>query len=161
MTTASMTAEDIGGRVLKLIGSVRSADDLAPAHVEQMTGIKVEFNPDDRNEYGFGGKLTDVWSYNLVSLTEADGSKPNRLMFSFDDQTHANADMAPVCQVDFDAYAKALAAEGFKSAPAHGEHERVLYWDFSRGGVSVQVYVQGESANAASHACVSKVIINA
>lgn len=161
MSTATLTAEEIGGRVLKLIGAIRSADDIAPDRVERATGIKVAVNPDDHNEYGFGGKLDGAWSYNLVSLTENDGSRPSRLMFSFDDDSRGHADMAPVCTMDFDAYAKALAADGFARTPARGEHDRLLYWDFARGGVSVQVYVEGASETAGARSCVSKLIIHA
>lgn len=164
MTTAtsSITAEDIGQRVLKLIDSIRSADDIAPTQIEKVTGIKVDFNPADQNQYGFGGKLSDTWSYNLVSLTEADGSKPTRLMFSFDEQNHDDdADMSAICGLDFDAYAKALKQAGFKSEPAPGERNSTRYWDFSRGEVSVHVYVRGESDAKAGHTCVTSLIINA
>ena len=153
-------AEDIGKRVLKLVENVRNADDIAPARIEQLTGMKVEFNPDDANEYGFGGQLTDAWAYNLVSLPDG-GAKPTRLMFSFDDESRANADMAPICALDFDDYAEALAAAGYRATPAPGKHGNVVLWDFVRDDVSVQVYVRGENDAKADHACVSKLIINA
>jgi hypothetical protein len=153
-------AEDISRRVLRLVENVRGPDDIAPARIEQLTGIPVEFNPDDANEYGFSGQLTDAWAYNLVSLPEGD-RKPSRIMFSFDDESRANADMGPICAMDFDAYAAALAAAGYRSQPARGKHERILYWDFSRDDVSVQIYVRGENDARAEHSCVSKLIINA
>ena len=156
-----INAEDIGKRVLRLIESIRNREDIAPANIEQITGMKVEFNPDNRNEYGFGGNLTAAWAYNLVSLTEATGASPSRLMFSFDDQTRSHADMAPICDLDFDDYAKALTAAGYRSNVVRGEHERVSHWDFSRDAVSVQVFVRGENDAKADHACVSKLIINA
>lgn len=154
-------AADIGRRVLALVENIRSRDDIAPERIEQLTGIKVEFNPDDRNEYGFSGQLTDDWAYNLVSLPEGNGEKPSRIMFSFDDESRSNADMAPICALDFEDYATKLKAAGYASNPAHGKHERILYWDFARDDVSVQVYVRGENDANAAHACVSKLIINA
>lgn len=154
------SAEDIGRRVLRLVENVRSADDLAPARIEQLTGLKVEFNPDDAREYGTGGQLTDAWAYNLVSLPQIGESKPSQLMFSFDDVSNANADMAPVA-VDFDGYAAALAAAGYRPTPAHGRLGNILHWDFARDDVTVQVYVRGENDDKAEHACVSRLIINA
>lgn len=154
-------AEDIGQRVLKLVENIHGRDDIAPARIEQLTGIKVEFNPDDANEYGFSGQLTEQWAYNLVSLPEGDDEKPSRVMFSFDDESRSNADMAPICALDFDAYAAALQRAGFVSNAARGKHDRLLYWDFSRDEVSVQIYVRGENDAKATHACVSKLIINA
>lgn len=155
------TAEDIGHRVLTLVDHVRSAEDISPARIEQLTGVKVEFNPDNSNEYGFSGQLTDAWAYNLVSLPESDGSKPSRLMFSFDDESRSNADMAPICALDFDDYAATLRAAGFEATPAYGKHNRIQYWDFARDDVSVQIHVRGENDARAEHACVSKLIINA
>jgi hypothetical protein len=156
-----INAEDIGQRVLKLVENVRGPDDIAPGRIEQLTGIKVEFNPDDANEYGFSGQLTDAWAYNLVSLPEGTGKTPSRIMFSFDDESRSNADMAPICALDFDDYAAALKTAGFASNPTRGKHERIEYWDFARDDVSVQVYVRGENDAKAEHVCVSKLIINA
>jgi hypothetical protein len=155
------TAQDISQRVLKLVENIRGPDDIAPTRIEQLTGIKVEFNPDDANEYGFNGQLTDAWAYNLVSLPESTDKKPSRIMFSFDDESRSNADMAPISALDFDDYAATLEAAGFRSKPAHGKHDRILYWDFARGDVSVQIYVRGENDVKAEHICVSKLIINA
>ena len=61
MTTATPTvsAEDIGQRVLKLIASLRNAGDLTPERIEQATGLRVEISTDDRNVYGFSGDIDD------------------------------------------------------------------------------------------------------
>jgi len=155
------SAEDIGRRVLRLVENVRSPDDLAPARIEQLTGLKIEFNPDDAREYGTGGQLTDAWAYNLVSLPQIGEAKPSRLMFSFDDETGEHADMGPISALDFDDYAAALAAAGFRPTPVHGRLGNILHWDFARDDVTVQVYVRGENDEKAEHACVSRLIINA
>ena len=160
-TQTSPSAKDIGQRVLTLVQNVRGPADIAPQRIEALTGIKVEFNPDDASEYGFSGRLTDAWAYNLVSLPEGTGKKPSRIMFSFDDETRANADMAPIAALDFDDYAATLRAAGYEASPARGKHEQILYWDFARDDVSVQIYVRGENDPKAAHACVSKLIINA
>lgn len=154
-------AKDIGQRVLTLVEHVRGPADIAPDRIEALTGIKVEFNPDDASEYGFSGRLNDAWAYNLVSLPEGNGEAPSRIMFSFDDETRDNADMAPIAALDFDAYAEALQAAGFASNPSLGKHGQVLHWDFARDAVSVQIHVRGENDAKAGHACVSKLIINA
>ncbi len=155
------SADEIGKRVLRLVENVRGRADLSPQRVEQLTGIRVEYNPDDRNEYGFSGQLTDAWAYNLVSLPESDGSAPSRVMLSFDDESRSNADMAPICELDFDAYAEALAAAGYRASPAYGKHGGIDHWTFTRDGVAVQIHVRGENDDRAEHACVSKLIIHA
>lgn len=154
-------AEDIGQRVLALVENVRGPDDIAPERIEALTGIPVRFNPDDASEYGFSGSLTEAWDYNFVSLPDAPGRTPSRAMFSFDDRTGGNADMAPIAALDFDGYAARLRAAGFRATPAYGPRQRVAHWDFARGAVSVQVYVRGVNDADAGHACVAKLIINA
>lgn len=160
--TLASSAEDISRRILTLIDGIHGPEQIAPAHIEQVTGIKVEFNARDSNQYGFSGELSDDWAYSLVSLTEIDGSRPHRLMFSFEDESaDGNGDMANVCGLDYAGYARALADAGFVAAPVRGHHGEVEYWEYERGRVSLQVHVRGESEQRADHACVSMIVINA
>ena len=153
MTTAasSMSAEEIGNRVLKLIDTIRTNDDISPANIEKMIGIKVEFNAEDPNDYGFGGKLTDEWSYNFGSLTDPTGAKPSRLELSFDAQTGDNADMTPICKFDFNDYSKFLTSAGFTKSPFYAEHGRISSFNFKRGRVAVDINPHGDG----EHTCVS------
>jgi hypothetical protein len=146
MTTAasSLTAEEIGHLVLKLIDTIHTVDDISPAHIQKVMGIKVEFNAQDPNDYGFGGKLTDKWFYNFCSLTDPSGAKPTRLMLSFDDQTHDHADVAPICKLDYDCYTKFLIDAGFKKSPYYAEHGRILFFNFTRNSVSVDISTKGD-----------------
>jgi hypothetical protein len=158
--TAPMTAEEIGKRVLDLINTIKNASDISPENVEHATGLKINVNPENPSEYGAGGKITETWFYNLGGRSDIKGGKPNRLTFSFDDQTNNHADMTPVCSLDFDAYSKRLNEIGYQSSPVRGEHNRLSYWNFSRGDITVQVYVRGESSEKVNHDCVSMMIIN-
>lgn len=165
-TDAPHTAEDIGRRVLKLIESLRSAEDLAPERIEQATGIKVEFNDEDRNIYGFGGKLTDEWSYSLVSTPDKLGEKPSSLRFSFDDATREQADPAPICTLRFEDYSQAMTAAGFEISPMR-TYPGSDAWYFKRGDIGVMAYARGK-ADAhgkpdpqAGPVCLSKLVISA
>jgi hypothetical protein len=161
-TNTTTTAEEIAQRMLKLIDSIHGPQQIDAGHIEQVTGFKVASNPNNPHQYGFSGKLSEDWAYSLVSLTETSGGKPSRLMFSFEDRSEdENADMAPVCALDFQGYSKALTDAGFQPIPARGHHNEIEYWDFNRDQVRVQVYTRGESDAKADHACVSMLIINA
>ncbi len=155
-----VTAEDIGRRVLKLIDSLHSASDLAPERIEQATGLRVDINDEDPNIYGFGGKLTDAWSYSLVSTPDKLGEKPSSLKFSFDDTSREQADPAPICALDFDAYSKALAAAGFAATPMP-TFPGSDAWYFKRGDIGVMAYPQGKADPQAGPVCLSKLIISA
>lgn len=161
-TEAPITAEDIGQRVLKLIDSLQNAQDLAPEHIERITGIPVEVNDEDPGIYGFGGKLTADWSYSLVSSPDRLGEKPTSLRFSFDDTNRDRdpADPAPICEIHFDDYKQALVSAGFtaKAMPTFPGSDS---WYFSRGDIGVTAYALGRTQAGTAPACLSKLIISA
>lgn len=154
------SAQEIGKRVLTLIQNIHGAGDIAPDNIEKQTGMRVRVNPDDPNDYGVTGKLTDVWYYGLRTMSADPGQKPNRLLFQFNDQSNTGADMTPVC-VDFDEYHKVLTEAGFKSTRLRNRTDTQDYWDFARGDVEVTVYVRGKRTPDDPQTCVSMLIINA
>ena len=157
---ATLSAQEIAKRVLALIENVRSAQDISPEIIEKHIGIKVHVNPDDSNDYGVSGKLTEQWYYGVRSMSVEPGQKPNRLLFQFNDQTHADADMSPVC-IAFEDYNQALIAAGFTSKRLRNRLDTRDYWDFSRGDISVTIYLRGKTDPKDAQACVSMLIINA
>lgn len=161
-TEAPITAEDIGHRVLKLIDSLRNAQDLAPEHIERITGIPVEINEDDPGIYGFAGKLATGRSYSLVSSPDRVGEKPASLRFAFDDTSRERdpAGPAPVCEIHFDDYKQALVSAGFtaKAMPTFPGSDS---WYFSRGDIGVTAYALGNTGAGTAPACLSKLIISA
>ncbi len=162
MNTAIANAAEVSQRVLSLIDSVHGPEQVEPSHIERVTGFKVAVSATNPQQYGFSGELTADWGYSLVSLTELDGSRPHRLMFSFEDgSADGNADMAPICDMDFADYDKALTGAGFASEAARGHHGEIEYWQYHRGDVSVLVHTRGESDARADRACVSMIVINA
>lgn len=159
-TVPPITAEDIGRRVLMLIDSLHSAQDLAPERIEQATGMSVELNDDDPNIYGFGGKLTEQWSYSLVSTPDKLGEKPSSVQFSFDDTSRGQADRTPICTPDFDGYSKALTAAGFTATPMQ-TYPGSDAWYFKRGDIGVMAYAQGKADPQVGPVCLSKLVISA
>lgn len=155
-----MSAEEISKRMLDLIGKIKTAEDISAKNLEMATGLKVYFDTANSREYGTGAKITDIWFFNISVISSDKEDKPSRLIFSFDDQTHSDADMTAICQIDFDAYAKRLTESGFQSEPYYGEHNRLIYWNFSRGKVRLQISIRGESKEKAMHNCVSMIVID-
>ncbi|WP_242112168.1 hypothetical protein [Luteimonas aquatica] len=157
---AALGAQDIGKRVLALIQSIHGIGDLTPANIEKQTGMRVEVNPDDPNDYGVSGKLAGDWYYGLRTMSGDPGQKPNRLLFQFNDQSNANADMTPVC-VSFDEYNRTLTEAGFSATRLRNRMNTQDYWEFTRDDVGVTVYVRGKRAPDDAQTCVSMLIINA
>lgn len=157
--TPSLTAEDIGHRVLTLINGLHGSHDMSPAHIEKVFGMPLVVNPDDANDYGYDGKLSDTWTYSFGSVPDSNGGKPTQWTLSFNDTTNGEADMSSICRMDFEAYSKSLTEAGFKVSPYYGEHGRLISWDFARGRAAVKINIRGESDAKATHHCVSLLTI--
>ena len=155
-----MTAEEISHRMLDLIANLKTADDISAKNLEIATGLKVYVDSKNPNEYAAGAKITDTWSVRIMVTAGVKEGEPSNLIFSFDDQTHSSASMTPICQVDFDAYSKRLTELGFQAKPYYGEHNRLIYWYFTRGKVSLQISIRGENRDKVNHDCVSMIVID-
>lgn len=155
-----MAAEEASRRMLDLLGNIKTAEDFSTKNLEAAMGLKVYFDDKNPRKYGVGAKITDTWFFNLSVILNKEDSKRGRLIFSFDDQTHSDADMTPVCQVDFDAYSKRLTELGFQSEPYYGEHNRLVFWNFSRENIHLQISFQGESMAKVKHNCVSMLVVD-
>lgn len=164
----ALKAEEISSRVIALIKTIKTKEDISPENIERAMQIKVQFNKQDRQNYGFGGLVAGAanWAYNLSAYPYP--SKANKetdtLHFTFDNRTDdeesGQNDYAPVCAVDFDSYSKELQNAGFTSAPYYGEHGRMLWWNFSRGAVSVQISANGENDTRPKHQCVRMLTVS-
>lgn len=165
---STLKAEEISNRIIELLKIIKTKEDVSPENIERIMKIKVQFDKKNRQDYGLSGlvKGASKWAYNLsVYPSPGDENKTDAAMnFSFnylnDDEKSGRDDYAPVCAVDFDSYSKELKDAGFASAPYYGEHDRLLWWNFSRGAVSVQITADGENEKRANHQCVSMLIVN-
>ncbi|MFZ6872435.1 hypothetical protein ACO0LF_10245 [Undibacterium sp. Di27W] len=155
-----MTAEEASKRMLDLIGNIKTAEDFSAEKLGKAMGLKVYLDDENPRKYGVGAKITDDWFFNISVILSKEDSKLGRLIFSFDDQTHNYADMTPVCQVDLDAYKKRLAELGFQSEAYYGEHNRLIYWNFSRDNIDLQISFNGESMEKVKHSCVSILVVD-
>lgn len=154
------SAGDIGGRVLSLIDSIRSREDLAQDHIERVTGLKLHAEPDTVYLYGTRGVVANGWRYRLGAMA-GDDDGVGSLLFSFNPPGEEPADMAPVCDPDFDAYRATLEAKGFGARRVPGARDSTRFWEFHRDGVIVRIHTIGESDARPDHACVSTVSIQA
>lgn len=159
-TVAATGAREIGGKLLALIDSVRSRRDLAQAHIERVTGLKLSTEPETVYLYGARGAIADGWSYRL-GATVGDDDDVDSLLFTFNHTAGDDVDMAAVCDPDFDAYRAALQEKGFDAKPVPGDRESTRFWEFSRDGVTVRIRTIGESRTRPDHACVSTISIRA
>ncbi len=142
----TLTASEISQRVLKLIKSVQTVKDISPQNIEKITGLNMQFDPDDRDTYGTSGKVADsTWFYSLSSLSNLNGGKPNRLQFAFRNMEREDDNLSPICASGFETFKKELESVGFSARQKFGEHSRHLGWYFEKQGVSLDVIDSWES----------------
>lgn len=139
LPATTMSAEDIGRRVIKLVQNLRTVDDISAANLERQMGIKVVYNDDDPNRYGFGGPIVGDWRYRLFTVPDKKGEPPRRLDFSIRNND-GKADLAPVCTLTFNDYRAALEAAGYSVQRLYGGRNNDP-WMFTRGNVVASLYM--------------------
>ncbi|MBL0734445.1 hypothetical protein JJW16_08700 [Stenotrophomonas maltophilia] len=154
-----LTAEQLLLRLLDLIKSTTSTRELTAERLSAaMQAPAQAFGP---GHFGYGGTLTPEWGYGL-ELKRA-GAADARLDLNFiDTSSDRRASAAAICQVDFNHFASALDAAGFKRETVRGEHGRVIYDRFNRPRLSIKVDTMPENPDAtggATHACVRLVTV--
>ena len=156
---AVFSAQDITQRLLALIQNIHSAQDISPELIHKHFGQQVWINPNDSNDFQSGGKITETWYYGLNSMRPPPGEKLTSLLFEFNDRTHSNADMTPVC-VALEDYMRPLVAAGFTPDMDYTRFGE-KYWTFTRDNLSVKVYLRGKRNPDDAQTCVQMAIIRA
>ena len=111
---------------------------------------------------GFGERITRDW-WTAMELDPASANGP-RFEFSFrPDDPAAYPSASAICAFDFDRFAAALTAAGFRRETYRGEHGRVIHDTFERDALTVTVQTRGEnddSPDKIAHACVKTVLVD-
>ena len=159
LSSPTLSAEDIGRRVIKLVQNLRTLDDISPASLERQMGIKVEFNKTDPNEYGFGGLISGHWHYDFGTVADHEGQPPRRLDFSISDRSpDGKADLTPVCTLSFNDYRDAFVAAGYSVQRIVIGHNNDP-WRFTRGDVTVTAWMLRYADPEKTRACVGSLDI--
>lgn len=140
--------------VLGLIQDSQQLSDLTVEHVSRHMGQTLQQATDGSPRHGFGVRLDESWNYGVLLDTQ---QKP-RFELSFNPSDEA-ASMQPLCKLDYVTFAARLQGLGLQRSAVLGEHGRLQHETFSKPGLQVSVYPQGESAGNAQHLCVRMVSI--
>ncbi|TXH71553.1 MAG: hypothetical protein E6Q88_07660 [Lysobacteraceae bacterium] len=160
-------SRELAEGILRLIADLHGPEDIVPASLQRATGVEIAFNRDDPRIYGFGQRLDERWLCNLVSLRDHDrngdgdgDAAPNRLLFSFDDQSGREDDWSQVAGLDYDAYAHALTGAGYVGEALCGPREAFYGMRFRRGAIVLDLTLRGENEDRPLHLCVSRILID-
>lgn len=157
--SSPLDAKQLLLRLLDLIKATTSTREFTAERLSAaMQAPAQTFGP---GHFGYGGTLTPEWGYGLE--VKRAGAADARLDLNFiDTSTDQKASAAPVCQIDFNQFASALAAAGFKRETVRGEHGRVIHERFNRPQLSIKVDTMPGNPDAngdATHACVRLVTV--
>ncbi|MDR6887953.1 MULTISPECIES: hypothetical protein [Variovorax] len=117
-----LTPEEMGRRMLKLIDSLTSFDELSLERVREVTRLPLYDIP-ETTSHGFGMHLpTSGWRYVFAYYNNPKSPDLKNISYNFINKNEA-ADMAPVCTMDYDAYVTALKGVGFQEREDMAQYE--------------------------------------
>jgi hypothetical protein len=159
------TAQEMGQRVLALIDSLKTYDDLTLQRIREVTGFPMERVAPPGGGYSFVIYLPDSQWYYGLDYRENTIIKKMGASFNFGNPA-TSADiyhlpsMTPVC-LDFHAYVAALERMGFKKTDDYYDHRGwIVDTSYRRNNVRVTVSERREADQPEAkrkHACLKSV----
>ena len=110
-TNPTLTPEEVGRRFLKLIGSVKSKQDITVEQVQEIMGLTFDQNPIYPS---YSQSFGNGWSYSVRYAAEMPGDSWGIDLFFINDTDPFPEDMSPVCGLNFDHYHDALVQMNFR-----------------------------------------------
>lgn len=156
VSSAAPDAPALLKSLLGLIAQTHRVQDITPARLRAATGLDVETWGDTR--FGFRGRLTPHWSY-IADADVARQTAPGMEFQFVPAEPDGDPDTAEICALDFNAFAKGLRDAGFEGGPYFGEYGQVLWHDFRRDALNVQVMARGPMTATTAQACVTSVVL--
>ncbi|MBO0810521.1 MAG: hypothetical protein J2P23_00585 [Microlunatus sp.] len=156
---SEITAEQLLTRLLELIKGSTSAADLTFERVRESLGVPLRRTPPDL--WGASAQLTPDWTYAIIGQEDSPSGQGMRLTF-FDSDDRPSADMGSICQLDFDDFTGALRSAGFEKTSIYGSRGELVYDDYKRDQLRVEVSPRGESGSSTAkklHLCVRSVMV--
>lgn len=161
-----LTSEDISRRVLKLIKNLRQKKDISPENIERQTETKLSPVQNGSYSHRLNGKIKDTsWFYILGFNAEV-----SEITFTFSDPANRNADLTPICAIDFDIFGAELKKAGFSarrriSGIANNTGEKILSLNsysqqFARGKILVTILPKSENQNPGSRKCIEMITVS-
>lgn len=144
--------------LLGLIRDTHRVQDITPERLRAHMGQGLE--PWGPTRFGFRGDLTPQWRY--IGDVDVGRRLAPGMEFAFvPTEPGGNPDTADICGFGFHAFDRALREAGFDTAPHFGEHGQVLWHDYMRDGLRVQVMFRGAATarTTAADACVTSVVL--
>lgn len=175
-----LTPEEIGRRLLKLIDSLKSFNELSSDRVREMMQLQMVDTPETHGSFLTMSLPESGWQYSFSYRIDPMYPRYTNATFEFNNRQDDRADMAPVCGMDFNAYVAELKKIGFAEREDLAQYDspmppinadgtmeerqffRIPTYFFSRGNIGVLIRERRE-ADAPDvklhHACVESISV--
>ncbi|MCC4613246.1 hypothetical protein LL963_14285 [Xanthomonas campestris pv. esculenti] len=158
-----LSAEEVGKRLLSLIGGLKSRDEISLERIRDVMGIALKLEP---GAIGAGFPSADLgggWRYVFDYFPESPSSSKG-VKLTFVNTANRFADMSAVCSLDFAYYDASLKSMGFVSSPTHGpigqlEDLHYVKATTSEGGgdIVVSIVPQNVVAGSSTRLCIKSI----
>ncbi|MET3147193.1 UNVERIFIED_ORG: hypothetical protein ABIB63_002991 [Xanthomonas axonopodis] len=115
----TLSAEEVGKRLLSLIGGLKSRDEITLERIRDVMGISLKLEPGAIGAGFPSGDLGGGWRYVFDYFPESPSSSKG-VKLTFVNTANRFADMSAVCSLDFAYYDASLKSMGFVNSPTHG-----------------------------------------
>lgn len=117
-----LTPDEIGRRMLRLIDSLTSFDELSLERIREVTRLPL-YDVPETTSYGFGMHLpASGWRYIFAYYNNPKSPDSKNISYDFINKDEA-AEMTPVCTMDYDAYVTTLKGMGFQEREDMAQYE--------------------------------------
>ncbi|CAD0314856.1 hypothetical protein LYZ86_12705 [Xanthomonas hortorum pv. cynarae] len=163
VSNPTLSAEEIGKRLLALIGGLKSRDEISLDRIRDVMHISLKLEPGALGAGFPSGDLGGGWRYVFDYFTESP-SNSKGIKLTFVNTADRFADMTAVCSLDFDYYDKSLKRMGFVSAPTHGPIGQLEDMHYVKaaanevgGDIVISIVPQNVVAGSATRLCVKSI----
>lgn len=151
----TLTAEEVGRRFLKLIGSMKSKQDITVERVQEIMELTLDQNPIYPS---YSQSFGNGWSYSVRYAAEMPGDGWGVDLYFINDVDPFSENMSPVCGLNFDYYHDALVQMNFRYRNGgKGKFPGTTQYDKNGFFVQIEPSVKQAPEGNSYPACVRKI----
>lgn len=140
-----LTPKKLLTRLLTLLETSESVDDFTPKRLEEIFGVPVQMDKEDKDRHEFHEKVTKNWGYRFSVGTNISGIKLFILSFNWlGDKSIAHPEMTEVCEMKFDEFIEKAEAIGFSAKPVYAKGNVFRGGTLSNGKLLIQIRTAAE-----------------
>lgn len=140
-----LTPKQLLTKLLILLEISESVDDFTPERLEEVFGVPVVMDKEEKDSYSFHEMVTKNWSNSISVNTNVSGIR--QLILSFDwqgDNSIIHPEMTEVCQMKFDEFIQKAEAIGFSAKPVYAKGNVFRGGALSNGKLRIRIRTAAE-----------------